>query len=108
MKTKSNNMMLFITLIMMLLVIVIIVHSSTEKFKPQQQLMSQPEFKAQLNAEETDPLFQSNQLIGLMYPPRCGPLHTNYEFPNKEGGMVTPFVAIYEQEPYLRYFGKSC
>ena len=41
-------------------------------------------------------------LIGLIYPPRVGPLQTNREFPVKTGSRVTPFVAIYDAEPYLR------
>jgi hypothetical protein len=89
------------------IIIGLVMYFTPEKF---QDIPNQPqqEFEAHLNAEEQDPLFKSNQLIGLMYPPRCGPLQTNYEFPEKTGGSPTPFVAIYKQEPYLRYFGYSC
>jgi hypothetical protein len=63
------------------------------------------------NACETDPLFKSNNLIGLMYPPRLGPLQTNYEFPLKHDSCKRPFVALYDTEPFLRQYNvrpKAC
>ena len=46
-------------------------------------------------------------LIGMVYPPKAGPLHTNQQFPEKADGCPSPFVAIYDQQPFLRYFNKS-
>ncbi len=44
-------------------------------------------------------------LIGLVYPPRAGPLHTNIEFPKNPNECAHPFTAIYDQDPYLQYNG---
>lgn len=46
-------------------------------------------------------------LIGLIYPPRAGPLHTNTEFPYKNETCSHGFTAIYEQDPYLKVYNKQ-
>lgn len=48
-----------------------------------------------------------DNLIGMIYPPRAGPLHTNIEFPVKRDTRSRSFVAIYKDAPFLRYYGKK-
>ena len=50
---------------------------------------------------------EGDGLIGLIYPPRAGPLQTNREFPVKIGSPRTPFVAIYKQAPYLKPYNMA-
>ena len=69
------------------------------------------------NVEETIPIsetyrtsdfpIESDKLIGIMYPPKAGPLHRNFEFPPASCDCPDPFVAIYEDEPYLQYMNTS-
>ena len=47
----------------------------------------------------------ADQLIGVIYKPRAGPLHTNYDFPPSCNTCPKPFTAIYDQAPYLQHFG---
>lgn len=52
----------------------------------------------------------SNQLIGLVSPPKLGPLHTPSQYLNsdgKDGCPRAPFVAIYSGEPYLKYHNEK-
>lgn len=47
---------------------------------------------------------ETKDLIGLIYPPKAGPLHTNIEFPVKRDSCTRPFTAIYKQDPYLKHY----
>lgn len=49
----------------------------------------------------------ADKLVGMIYPPRAGALHTNAEFPFKKECQKRSFVAIYEDEPFLRYYNKE-
>lgn len=51
-------------------------------------------------------MFGSDQLVGLMYPPRAGPLHTNYQFPKTNEKCPRAFTAIFNQEPLLREYNQ--
>jgi hypothetical protein len=55
-----------------------------------------------------DSVIGSNQLIGAVYPPRAGPLHANILETNEDGQNNCcprrPFIAIYSNAPYLKYF----
>jgi hypothetical protein len=48
-----------------------------------------------------------NELIGLIYPPKAGPLHTNIEFPTKRESCKGAFTAIYKQDPYLKVYNQN-
>ena len=39
----------------------------------------------------------SNELVGFVYPPRLGPLHTNIQQPNRDS-CLSPFAAIYDDK----------
>ena len=56
---------------------------------------------------EQDSNENPGNVIGMVYPPSAGPLHSNAEFPVKGDSCPRSFVAIYDQEPFLRYYGKS-
>lgn len=40
----------------------------------------------------------SNQLIGMVYPPRIGPLHTNFIVPGQKDSCSSPYAAIYDDK----------
>lgn len=44
----------------------------------------------------------SDELIGLVYPPRLGPLHTNFEIPNPQDPCRGPFAEIYDNRVVYR------
>jgi hypothetical protein len=51
------------------------------------------------------PTIDSNgTLIGRIYPPRAGPLHTNTELNDNSGRQ---YVAIYDKSPFLVYHNKA-
>ena len=45
---------------------------------------------------------KSDQLIGLVYPPRLGPLHTNIEIKSDSAPCTSPFAEIYENKVIFR------
>jgi hypothetical protein len=46
----------------------------------------------------------SDQLIGMVYAPRAGPLQTNYEFPKSDCACPRAFTALYNKEPFIQQF----
>lgn len=43
-------------------------------------------------------------IIGIIYPPRAGPLHTNVQFPVKDEQTARSFTVLYSKPPYMRKF----
>ena len=40
----------------------------------------------------------SNQVIGMIYPPRLGPLHSNFVMPDDKDSCQSPYAVIYEDK----------
>jgi len=64
--------------------------------------LMEPEGPEWMSPEE-----QTDGLIGMIYPPRLGSLASNRQFPAKMGGAKGGFVAVYEEEPFLRYYNQG-
>lgn len=47
-------------------------------------------------------------LVGLIYPPRAGPLHTNREFPDKIESTKHPYYVLLDKPPFLKYMNQEC
>lgn len=45
-----------------------------------------------------------NQIIGIINPPRAGPLQTNVQFPIREESARRPFTVLYSEAPFIRKF----
>jgi len=43
-------------------------------------------------------------LVGMIYAPRAGPLHTNREFPVKRSNVNRQFISIYDNPPSIRKY----
>jgi hypothetical protein len=41
---------------------------------------------------------QSGNIIGMIYPPRLGPLHTNFVMPDDKDSCNSPYATIYENK----------
>lgn len=91
-------------IVIFLLAFVLINCTFTESYKPVMNVAKPTPHKKEFT-QAYDPI-PNNQLIGLIYPPRAGPLHTNIEFPVKHDECPKPFHAIYEQAPYMRSYNQ--
>lgn len=93
-------------LILLAIGIIVVVGITYQKSKPNTNGTS---YASSMRTEPYQLMYPSLQnpknLIGLVYPPRIGPLHTNSEFPIKNDPHNRPFVALYDQEPFLVKYG---
>jgi hypothetical protein len=53
---------------------------------------------------QDDEELSTDNLIGLIYPPRAGPLHTNRQFPIKQDCCPRTFTAIYDNPPHIKKY----
>ncbi|MDC3332975.1 hypothetical protein OAV62_01920, partial [bacterium] len=44
----------------------------------------------------------SNQLVGMVYPPKLGPLHANFQLPDQKDPCTSPFAEIYDDKVVFR------
>ncbi len=42
--------------------------------------------------------FEQERVIGMIYPPRLGPLHTNFVLPEDKDSCNSPYAVIYEDK----------
>jgi len=91
----ENTLIYLIVLLAVVLLVGKLVPNTKQGYHGGYNIFSQPADK-----------IESDQLIGLMYPPRAGPLHTNFQFPKKREKCPRPFTAIFKQEPFLRAYNQ--
>ncbi len=96
MNLNRRNIAIGVTVLAVLAALVISIVYATRSKSPSEPFQAEIEQDA-ADVELTGPI-GSNEIIGMVYPPRLGPLHSNFKIPSN--GVVdqckSPFAIIYK------------